>query len=267
MKDYQVVLAEGTTIMSTYTVKQLARLSGVSVRTLHHYDGIGLLKPSFVGANRYRYYGRDELLRLQDILFHRELGVPLAEIGRLLDAEGLDRVAILAKHRTMLAERIESSRQLLRTIDRTLAVLHGEETMDDKDLYKGFAPENQDEYEAWLADNYGEGMRAEVERSKQAMGAMGEAGIRDALAEGEAAEKALAAHFLADDPPDSPAVKPALERHRAWVARMWGRECSPDAHAGLADIYLAHPDFRARYEAHGKGFAEWLVAAMRAGAS
>jgi DNA-binding transcriptional MerR regulator len=60
--------------MSRYTVKQLARLSGVSVRTLHHYDEIGLLRPAFVGENRYRYYGREELLRLQDILFHRELG-------------------------------------------------------------------------------------------------------------------------------------------------------------------------------------------------
>src|SRR5678816_1664369 len=65
--------------MGNYTVKQLARLSGVSVRTLHHYDEIGLLKPAFLGENRYRYYGREELLRLQDILFHRELGVPLQE--------------------------------------------------------------------------------------------------------------------------------------------------------------------------------------------
>ena len=75
--------------MGTYTVKQLARLSGVSVRTLHHYDEIGLLGPAFVGENRYRYYGREELLRLQDILFHRELGVPLQEIRRLLATTGV----------------------------------------------------------------------------------------------------------------------------------------------------------------------------------
>ena len=105
--------------MSRYTVKQLARLSGVSVRALHHYDAIGLLKPAFVGENRYRYYGREELLRLQDILFHRELGVPLQEIGRLLARDGRDRVEILERHRQMLAERIESSRRLLQTIDRT----------------------------------------------------------------------------------------------------------------------------------------------------
>ena len=100
--------------MSNYTVKQLARLSGVSVRTLHHYDEIGLLKPAFLGENRYRYYGREELLRLQDILFHRELGVPLQEIGKLLDATGATGWRSSREHREMLAERIERSRQLLR---------------------------------------------------------------------------------------------------------------------------------------------------------
>src|SRR3954471_14610911 len=119
--------------MSRYTVKQLARLSGVSVRTLHHYDEIGLLKPAFLGENRYRYYGREELLRLQDILFHRELGVPLQEIGKLLANDGRDRLAMLSHHRELLAQRLERSRQLLTTIDRTIAELNGEGTMDDNE--------------------------------------------------------------------------------------------------------------------------------------
>ena len=71
--------------MSVYTVSEVARISGVSVRALHHYDGIGLLKPGHVGENGYRYYGRDELLRLQQIMFHRELGFPLEEIRRALE--------------------------------------------------------------------------------------------------------------------------------------------------------------------------------------
>ncbi|MGZ3173421.1 MAG: MerR family transcriptional regulator, partial [Croceibacterium sp.] len=95
--------------MGTYTVKQLAHLSGVSVRTLHHYDQIGLLKPAFTGENRYRYYGREKLLRLQDILFHRELGVPLADIARLLEAKDRDRLAILVEYREILAERVKRS--------------------------------------------------------------------------------------------------------------------------------------------------------------
>ena len=253
--------------MGNYTVKQLARLSGVSVRTLHHYDEIGLLKPSFLGENRYRYYGREELLRLQDILFHRELGVPLQEIGKLLATGGSDRVAILSRHRELLAERIDSSRQLLATIDRTIAELNGAGIMDDKDLYHGFAPEKQAEYEEWLVDNYGDGMRDRIEQSKDAATKMGKDGMAAALAEGEAAEADLAAGFLDGTDPSSAELDPLLDRHRAWVAQMGSRECGRDGYAGMADMYLAHPDFRTHFDKRGQGFTDWLVAAMKAYAS
>jgi DNA-binding transcriptional MerR regulator len=92
--------------MKELTVKQLAAISGVTVRALHHYDEIGLLEPASVGANGYRYYGRKELLRLQRILFHRDLGVPLNAIAELLDLEGEDQIAVLRQHRGKLqAER------------------------------------------------------------------------------------------------------------------------------------------------------------------
>jgi len=250
--------------MSRYTVKQLARLSGVSVRTLHHYDEIGLLKPAFLGENRYRYYGREELLRLQDILFHRELGVPLQEIGRLLAREGRDRVEILSQHRDMLTERIESSRQLLRTIDRTIAQLNGEGTMNDKDLYHGFAPEKQAEYEKQLIDHLGERAREGIEASKAHWGKLRKEDMQAALEEGGAAEMALVERFHSGDAIDAPRVTPALDRHRAWVSRMWGRECPPQAYGSMADLYSSHPDFRARYEAHGEGFTDWLAGAMKA---
>ena len=250
--------------MGTYTVKQLARLSGVSVRTLHHYDEIGLLKPSFVGENRYRYYGREELLRLQDILFHRELGVPLQEIGKLLANEGHDRVAILSHHREMLAERIESSRQLLTTIDRTIAELNGAGTMKDKDLYHGFAPEKQAEYEEWLGENYGDSMRGSIEQSKAAAAKMGKDGMAAALAQGEAAEAELAERFLAGADAHSADLDPLFDRHRAWVTRMWDRECAREGYAGMADMYLAHPDFRTHFDKRGAGFTDWLTTAMKA---
>ena len=250
--------------MSRYTVKQLARLSGVSVRTLHHYDEIGLLRPAFLGENRYRYYGREELLRLQDILFHRELGVSLQEIARLLATEGRDRVAILSRHREMLAERIESSRHLLRTIDRTIAQLNGEGTMDDKDLYHGFAPAKQAEYENWLVETYGDGMRDSIEQSRAAVATMGKDGMAAALARGEAAEAELAERFLAGADANSSELDPPLDRHRRWVSQMWNRECARDGYAGLADMYLAHPDFRTHFDKRGDGFTDWLTTAMKA---
>jgi DNA-binding transcriptional MerR regulator len=251
------------TFRGNYIVKQLARLSGVSVRTLHHYDEIGLLKPSFLGENRYRYYGREELLRLQDILFHRELGVPLQDIGRLLDLEGRDRLAILNEHREMLAERVERSRQLLATIDRTIAELNGAGTMADKELYKGFSPEAQAEHEEWLVGKLGESARAEIARTRERFGALREDEQRAALVEGAAAEDDLVGHFEAGRAPGDAAVDPALARHRAWVECMWGKKSTPLSYAALGDLYTSHPGFRERYERRGEGFADWLSAAMK----
>ena len=250
--------------MTSYTVKQLARLSGVSVRTLHHYDEIGLLKPAFTGENRYRYYGREELLRLQDILFHRELGVPLQAIGKLLDLQGADRVAILRQHRQWLAERIESSRQLLTTIDRTIAELNGDGTMDDKELYQGFNSAKQAEYEDWLVERYGGEMRQRIEASKAKLASLPEADLQARLAEGEAASRALADAFKAGAKADDPANDPLLTRHHAWISAMWNRACSPEAYVGLSDLYLENADFRATFEKQREGFAEWLAAAMKA---
>jgi DNA-binding transcriptional MerR regulator len=251
--------------MATYTVKQLARLSGVSVRTLHHYDEIGLLKPAFTGENRYRYYGREELLRLQDILVYRELGVTLADISQLLEVEGRDRLTILVEHREMLAERAKRSRQLLRTIDRTIAELTGEGTMTDKDLYKGFAPEKQAEYEDWLVDRYGDSMRERLDESKAALVSLGADGMAARLAEGEDAGKALAGAFRNGVAGDDPANQPLFARHHAWVAAMWNKACPPQAYAGLSDLYLEHPDFRAKFDSDGgEGFTDWLASGMKA---
>src|SRR6187551_3560162 len=123
--------------MKDLTVKQLAALSGVTVRTLHHYDEIGLLRPAAVGANGYRYYGRSEQLRLQRILFHRELGVPLNSIAELLDLEGEDQIGVLRQHRAKLETELERYLQLIDTIDRTIEELNGGMTMKNADLYKG----------------------------------------------------------------------------------------------------------------------------------
>ena len=256
--------------MSRYTVKQLARLSGVSIRTLHHYDEIGLLKPSFVGENRYRYYGREELLRLQDILVYRELGVPLAEIARLLEVKDRDRIAILTEHREILADRLKRSRQLLRTIDRTIAHLsgadlNGESTMKDKDLYKGFDPNKQEEYENWLVENYGDGMRERIEASKAKLESLGAEGRAARIAEGGEVSAPLAKAFKRGVAPEDPANDALIAPHHAWIAKMWDRACSPEAYAGLADMYLAHPDFRKTFdEMGGEGFLDWLTTAMKA---
>lgn len=241
--------------MTRWTVKRLAKASGVSVRTLHHYHQAGLLVPAEVGANGYRYYGPEQALRLQQILFWKEFGVPLADIRRLLD--GTDPVRALEGHRARLASEAERTGRLLLTVDRTLAVLKGDRDMKIDELYEGFAPERQPEYRAWLEERLGTGAG---ERMDAAPPAREGPALMAAL---RPIEAALTAAFVGGRAADDPEVTPLLERHREWVGRAWGRECDLPAYGRLAGIY-EHPDFNARFETLAPGFADWLRGAMRA---
>ncbi len=210
--------------MKELTVKQLAAISGVTVRTLHHYDEIGLLAPARVGANGYRYYGRHELLRLQ---------------------------------------RTQRYRTLIDTIDRTVAELQGEASVANEDLYKGFSAGKQAGYEAWLTERYGEPLRADIEHSRRKHGALSDAERASLMKELKDVEQALAEGMRRGIHVDAEPVDRLLARHRAWVATMWDKPCVPAAYSGLAELYLSHADFRARYEAIAPGFAQWLTTAMK----
>jgi DNA-binding transcriptional MerR regulator len=252
-----------TDVSRVYTVKQMARLSGVSVRALHHYDQIGLLKPARVGENGYRYYGRDELLRLQQIMLHRELDLPLGEIAAVLDAAGFDRLTALRSHRDRLAAKAERYRTLLQTLDDTLAALEGEETMEDKDLYKGFDPGKQAQYEAWLVERLGEPTRERIAEAKATMKGLGRAGFQALTDEMGAIEQAMGQALADGLPADSEAVRTLMRRHRDCIARSWNRAPTAKAFKGLAGLYVEHPDFTARYEAVRPGLTEYLAEAMR----
>jgi MerR family transcriptional regulator, thiopeptide resistance regulator len=151
-----------------YSVGQLARLAGVSVRTLHHYDDIGLLHPSVVGLNGYRLYGRAEALRLQEILFYRDVGLSLVEINEILRSpvEAVDRLIL---HRNRLRTQAHRTAKAIATLNATIALIKGEKDMAIEDLYKPFLPEKQAEYERWLIDTYGPEMAATVDASKAAL--------------------------------------------------------------------------------------------------
>jgi DNA-binding transcriptional MerR regulator len=252
--------------MKTYTVAELARLAGISVRTLHHYDEIGLLKPAFTGQNRYRYYGRDELLRLQQILIHRELDIPLGEIGALLDRPGKDRLSTLIEQREKLEAQAKHFAGLVETIDRTIAGLKGEAAMDDNELYRGVvSPQKHAEYERWLEGRFGEGIRDHIETRRAAWQKLSKDDAAAMMAELKAVEQGLAEGMQLGLKPNAPELAPLLERHRKWVQLGWGdKEVTAKAYLGLADIYISHPDFVARYESIASGFAEFLHHAMLA---
>jgi DNA-binding transcriptional MerR regulator len=247
--------------MTRYTVSEMAKLSGVSVRALHHYDDLGLLKPASLGANGYRYYGREELLRLQQILFHRELGLPLERIKALLDDPGFDRVAALRAHRGTLAKEAERFRHLIATIDRTIAQLDGDGTMSDKDLYQGFSQEKQAQWEAEIAGRYGEHGRAKIAESKANFAKMTKADVEAGKAEMDAINRALADAMDAGEPADGGRVQALVARHYAWVCRAW--KPNRAAYAGLGTMYVESADFRAVYEAVRPGLTEYLAEAMQ----
>src|SRR5512147_2760804 len=130
-----------------FTVKQLSKLAGVTPRTLHHYDEIGLLKPSRVGDNGYRYYGEESLLQLQQILFYRELGIPLEEIKKIMGRRDFDVLGALYSHKDALKKQMARLNRLINTVDNTINHLKGNMEMSNKQLFEAFSDEQQAENE------------------------------------------------------------------------------------------------------------------------
>jgi DNA-binding transcriptional MerR regulator len=122
-----------------YTVKQVAAMSGVSVRTLHFYDETGLLKPARQGANGCRFYEEPQLLTLQQILFYRELGFELKQIKEILGRDDFEKVAALQSHRKVLQENLARTRTLIETIDKTIKHLKGTKKMKSEEMFVGFS--------------------------------------------------------------------------------------------------------------------------------
>ena len=241
-----------------YSVGELARAAGVTIRTLHHYDTLELLKPAFVTAKGYRIYRQPELLRLQEILFYRAADMSLKEIAALLDTG--NRVERLISHRGKVARALSEQAAIIATLDRTIATLKGDEPMTIEDLYKPFPKEKQAEYEDWLVSTYGKEMAADIARSREHLGT-DEGGAMKAQNETlKGIEAELVALYEAGGDPKIA----DLTAHQNWVAEMWGYPCTDEAYAKLAELYLAHPDFIARYETLSEGFSLWLTDAMNA---
>ena len=242
------------------TVRQLARLSGVSIRTLHHYDETGLLRPASRSAAGYRLYGERELLRLQQILFYRALGLPLRDIAGLLQASDTDTLQALEGHRRTLLERQDSLVALLATVDNTIARLKGEQPMNDKDLYAGF-PEDVRNLRDEAVELYGS---AQVEHSERALRKLSARALQALLQELQDVTAALAAsQTLA---PDDDAVQSLVERHYGVIRRLWGTSAESDpqaqAYAGLGQLYVDDERFLSDRGQSRSAFASFLCAAM-----
>src|SRR5690606_28152543 len=139
--------------------------------------------------------------------------------------------------------------------------------MQQSDLYKGISQEKQAEYEDWLVEKYGDRMKADIATSSRALSSWTKEDHEAAMRDLADIEHALAEGLRRGVAPGSDQLAPMLDRHRAWVSAMWGKPCPPEAYAGLADLYLAHPDFVKRYETIETGFCDFLTTAMKAHAA
>lgn len=237
-----------------HTVKQLSKLAGVSVRTLHFYDEIGLLRPTRVGANGYRFYGDAAVLRLQQILFYKELGLSLDEIAEVLDQPDFDVVGALEAHRRALQQHLGRLERLLQTVDRTIAHLEGGTTMDTKDLFAGFSDEQQAQHEQEAEALWGETVR-ESSRKWKAYSPAQKARI---MAEGQAVYQDLLGQL--DEPPASPAVQANIARWHQHIRHFF--EPSVEVLRGLAHGYNDDPRFNATFRRLDPRLAPFMLAAI-----
>ena len=223
--------------METFAVKELSQLSGVSVRTLHYYDQIQLLKPLHRTEAGYRCYGEDQLIRLQQILFFKELDFSLKEISAMLDEPGFDVVVALEKHKKALNKRKKRISQLLETIDNTIIKLKIGEIMNNPAmLYKGLPKEFETSYREEAIETYG---AETIERSEKSLMKKGKGKFDKLNEQFKAINRAL--FDLKMTPPESDRVQILIEQHYQAIRQYWGTSHSKDtqveAYTGLGELY------------------------------
>jgi DNA-binding transcriptional MerR regulator len=247
------------------TVSRVARLTGISVRTLHHYDEIGLVRPSGRSAAGYRLYAPADLERLQRVLFYRELSIPLDEIARILDDPTVDVRAALLEQRQALLDGIERSHALITAVDAAIARIDEGTTMTtDEDIQDAFGEFDPTKYEDEARERWG-GTPAYEESQRRAKSYTKEdwQRIRD---EGSAITTKLAELLAAGVPATDVAAMDVAEAHRLHIDR-WFYPCSREMHACLGAMYTQDPRFRATYDAIREGLAEYAAAAWAANAA
>lgn len=242
-----------------YTVKKLAKASGVSVRTLHYYDEVSLLKPAYCGTNGYRFYEEEQVLRLQQILFYRELGIGLKQIQEILGRSDFDKVSALESHRKGLIKELARKRDLIATIGRTIEHLKGTKAMDNKDMFKGFDPEQQRQHEQYLVDRYGDEMKESIAKSKSR--------VKDWSKEkwertrGDFADICVKLVSAMENglTPDSEEAQEQIQRHFDWICQFWTP--NRESYKGHCQL-IVDSELRNAYTTHHAALPEFVAAAI-----
>jgi DNA-binding transcriptional MerR regulator len=242
------------------TFSEVSELTGVTVRTLHHYDEIGLLEPSARSDAGYRLYSYDDLTRLQEILGWRALGFRLAEIKALLDDPAGRRGPRLRRQRELVSRELERLDGMARALDAAIAAWENGTPLEVETMFDGFDPA---EYEAEARERWGE-TDAYRESSRRVAG-YGEQEWRSIHSEAEAIVSDLVALLSAGEDAAAERARAVAERHRRHISR-WFYPCSLDVHRGLGEMYVADERFARTYEQHLEGLAAYIRDAIAANA-
>lgn len=239
-----------------YTVKQLADLAGVSPRTLHYYDEIGLLAPERIGDNGYRYYGEGAVLRLQQILFYRELDMPLMEIKRLMGRSDFNIRSALEDHRQALGRQVQRLNHLIQTVDDTLLHLKGSKKMKEKQLFEAFSEEQQEEYARQAEQVYDPEI---VRASNRKWKSYSPGKKKQVLEEGRQVYLDILA--VMDKGPASPEVQACIARWREHMDYFWTPNL--DQLLALAQGYNQDERFKQNFDAIDPRLAAFMLEAVK----
>ncbi len=239
-----------------FTVKQLGQMAGVTPRTLHYYDQIGLLKPTQVGENGYRYYGEESLLRLQQILLYRQLDLPLEDIRRILDRPDFDVLRALESHKQELRKRMARLERLAATVDDTILHLKGKKPMSQKQFFAGFSEEQQAAYEKEAMQLYDPEV---VKASNRRWKSYPQAEKERILAEGSAIYEAILQAMPKGA--ESSEAQAGVERWHHHQQYFWSP--SDEQLLGLGELYNQDPRFKANFDKFDPRLAEFMRAAIQ----
>ncbi|WP_143315933.1 MerR family transcriptional regulator [Clostridium sp. HBUAS56017] len=240
-----------------YTVQKLGKLACVSTRTLRYYDEIGILKPARINSSGYRIYGENEVDRLQQILFYRELGVSLESIKNILHNPSFNEENALREHRKKLIEKRNQINVLIENVNKTIALKEGKLRMNNEEKFEGlkkkFIKENETKYGKEIRKKYGEGV---IDKSNFKIMNMTEKEYAEAKNIEEKLREVLSEALKTGDPSSTKAQE-AAELHRNWIEFYW-TEYSKEAHAGLAQMYVEDERFKEYYDKYESGTADFL---------
>lgn len=240
----------------TYNTKQLADIASISVRTLHHYDKVGLLSPSRDESNQYRVYKEEELLKLQQILFFRELDFSIKEIHGILSDSSFDIIQAMEDHKKMILLKRKRLDNLVKTIDKTINKINYKNNMKDEELYDSFTTVEMEELAKEAKERWGH--TSAYKESEKKMRSMTKDQMDVIKKEGdEIARKAAA---LMDRNVSDKEVQEVIALHYKHLSNFYTP--NPEMYKGLAEMYIGDTRFTEYFEKYKKGLAQFMHDAM-----